>query len=35
MNDYERFEKIVSAGGGCVSIITDEEQYALDMSGTA
>jgi AAA+ superfamily predicted ATPase len=35
MNDYERFEKIVSAGGGCVSIITDEEQYALDMVRSA
>ncbi|MHC4123259.1 MAG: AAA family ATPase [Planctomycetota bacterium] len=31
MNDFERFKKIVEGENCCISIITHEEQYALDM----
>ncbi len=31
MNDYERFEKLIAGGYSCISIVTDEEQYALDI----
>ena len=31
MNDFEGFEKLITGGYSCISIITDEEDYALDI----
>ncbi len=31
MNDFERFEQIIEAGGYCISIVTQEERYALEI----
>jgi AAA+ superfamily predicted ATPase len=35
MNDYERFEQLIGGGCSCISIITDEEQYALEIVRSA
>ena len=35
MNDFERFEQLVKGGTGCVSIVTYEEAYALDIVRSA
>jgi len=31
MNDFERFEQLIEAGGYCISIVTHEERYALEI----
>ncbi|MHC4645439.1 MAG: AAA family ATPase [Planctomycetota bacterium] len=31
MNDFGRLEQVISGGGGCISIITYEEKYALGL----
>lgn len=31
MNDFERFEQLVEAGSYCISIVTQEERYALEI----
>lgn len=31
MSDFQRFEQLIQAGGYCVSIITHEERYALEI----
>jgi hypothetical protein len=31
MNDFERFEQVISSGCSCVSIVTYEEKYALEL----
>lgn len=33
MNDFERFEQLISGGHCCISIVTHEERYALETSG--
>lgn len=35
MDDIERFEKLIASGYGCISIVTDEEQYALEIARQA
>jgi AAA+ superfamily predicted ATPase len=35
MNDFERFEQLIKNGAGCVSIVTYEEEYALDIVRSA
>ncbi|MFA5783303.1 MAG: AAA family ATPase [Phycisphaerae bacterium] len=35
MNDFERFEQLIRNGAGCVSIVTYEESYALDIARSA
>jgi len=35
MNDFERFEQLVNSGYSCVSIVTHEEHYALDIVRSA
>lgn len=32
MNDFERFEELINNGAGCISIVTYEEGYALDIA---
>ena len=31
MNDFERFEQLIEAGAYCISIVTQEERYALEI----
>ncbi|UCD53268.1 MAG: AAA family ATPase, partial [Phycisphaerales bacterium] len=31
MNDFERFEQLIQAGSYCISIVTQEERYALEI----
>ena len=35
MNDFERFEELINNGAGCISIVTYEEGYALDIARSA
>jgi ATP-dependent 26S proteasome regulatory subunit len=35
MNDFERFEEMVNNGAGCISIVTYEEGYAVDIARSA
>jgi hypothetical protein len=35
MNDFERFAQLISGGCGCVSIVTYEEKYALELGKQA
>ncbi len=35
MNDFERFEELIKNGAGCISIVTYEEGYALDIARSA
>ena len=35
MNDFERFEQVIKSGPSCVSIITYEEKYALELARQA
>jgi len=35
MNDFERFEQVMSGGACCISIVTHEEKYALELARQA
>jgi SpoVK/Ycf46/Vps4 family AAA+-type ATPase len=35
MNDFERFEEVIKGGAKCISIVTYEESYALDIIRSA
>ncbi len=35
MNDFERFEELIKNGAGCISIVTYEEGYVLDIARSA
>ena len=31
MNDFERFEQLIRSGSYCISIVTHEERYAMEI----
>jgi hypothetical protein len=31
MNDFERFEQLIQSGTYCISVVTHEERYAMEI----